>query len=121
MKLLEKSIRKPARFQRFFGISIDLFKVLVRRILPAWTQAEFARKEREARKRKIGGGRKFVKSLDEMVAIVLLYYKTYMTQEFIGEIVGLDQSNISRVIARIGTLIEQAADPELSSYLAQAK
>jgi hypothetical protein len=121
MKLLKKCIKKPARFQRVFGISVDLFKVLVKRILPAWEQAESERKEREARKRKIGGGRKFVKSLDEMVAIVLLYYKTYMTQELIGEIVGLDQSNISRIIGRIGALIERAADPELSSYLSQAK
>jgi hypothetical protein len=45
--------------------------------------------------------------------------KSYMTQELLGILVGLDQSNISRLIRRMMPLIEEAADPELKTHLAQ--
>jgi hypothetical protein len=59
--------------------------------------------------------------LAEKLLAVLLYYKTYMTQELIGRLTNLDQGNVSRLISKVSELIEQAADPELSSYLQDAK
>ena len=44
-----------------------------------------------------------------------------MTQEFVGLLVGLDQSNVSRLLKKLLLLIEQAADPELNLYLQKAK
>ncbi|MCC7414951.1 MAG: transposase family protein, partial [Epsilonproteobacteria bacterium] len=43
-----------------------------------------------------------------------VYYKTYMTQEFLGWLLNLDQSNVSRLINKILPLIELAADPEFA-------
>jgi hypothetical protein len=53
--------------------------------------------------------------------IVLLYYKLYLTQEFLGIIVDLDQANVSRLLKKMLPLIEQAADPELATYLKNVK
>jgi hypothetical protein len=122
MKLLQKLITKPKIFQRTLGLDFAQFKLLILRMKPLWKQAECERRKRKSRQRKIGGGRPYnCKTLDDMTAIVLLYYKTYMTQELIGLIAGLDQSNVSRLLKKILPLIEQAADPELATYLAQAK
>lgn len=46
-----------------------------------------------------------------------MYYKLYVTQELLGIIVDLDQSNISRLISKMAPIIEKVADPELASYL----
>ena len=122
MKLLEKLITKPKTFQRMLGLKFEQFELLLKRLNPIWKRAELSRKARESRKRNIGGGRPYhFKKLAEMVATVLLYYKTYATQELVGLIVGLDQGNVSRLLKKMLPLIEQAADPELATYLAQAK
>lgn len=122
MKLLLKLITNPKIFQRTLGLSLEQFELLITRMVPVWNQAEKCRKDRADRERKIGGGRSYkCETLGEMVVIVLLYYKTYMTQEFVGILVDLNQGNVSRLLKKMLPLIEKAADPELATYLAQAK
>src|SRR3990167_11365762 len=122
MKLLEKLITKPKIFQRILGLQYEQFVLLIKRVKPLWVKAEITRKAHESRKRKIGAGHPcHLKTLNEMITIVLLYYKSYATQEFIGLIVDLDQSNVSRLLKKMLPLIEQAADPILATYLATAK
>src|SRR5690606_25327432 len=55
--------------------------------------------------------------LKDKLLIVLLYYKLYLTQEFLGIVVDLDQANVSRLLKKMLPLIEKAADSELSTYL----
>lgn len=122
MKLLQKLTMKPKIFQRTLGLNIAQFHTFVTRIEPLWKQAEESRKNREDRQRRIGGGRPYnLETIQEMLATILLYYKTYSTQEFIGLLIGIDQSNVSRLIQKMSALIEQAADPELATYLIKAK
>ena len=81
-----------------------------------------AAKTKTERKRKVGGGNQYkFKLLEEKVLIILLYYKLYITQEFLGIIVNLDQSNISILLKKMMPLIEKAADSELATYLTKAK
>ena len=122
MKLLKKLITKPQIFKRTIGLSLDQFKMYAQSLTPIWRQAEQKRKLRATRYRKIGGGRQYnCKTIEEMLAIVFLYYKSYWTQEFIGALFDLDQSNVSRLLKKMLPLIEKAADPELAVYLQQAK
>lgn len=122
MKLLIKLTSKPKTFQRIFGLKFDQFQLLVKRLSPLWEQTEFSRRTYDSRVRKVGGGRPYLlETLDAMVVTLLLYYKTYLTQEFIGCIVGLDQANVSRLLKKLLPLIEQSADPELATYLAKVK
>ena len=57
-----------------------------------------------------------MQDLQQKILTVLLYYKLYLTQEFLGMVVDLDQANISRLLKKMLPLIEKTADPELMTY-----
>lgn len=122
MKLLNKLSKKPKIFQRTVGLSQEQFQTLLESLKNIWHKAEKDRKTRDFRKRKIGGGRPYkLMSLQEKLLVVLIYYKAYLTQEFLGILIGLDQANVSRLLSKMRSSIEKAADPELRTYLAKAK
>lgn len=122
MKFLKKLITNKKKFQRTVGLTFEQFNLLIIRLTPHWEKAEAERKARKSRKREVGGGHPYkFASLEEKVLIVLLYYKLYLTQEFLGMIVELDQANISRLLKKMLPLIEKAADPTLQTFLANAK
>lgn len=107
--------------QRILGLSLKQFNLLIKQLEPHWKKMRL-QKITVYRKRKIGGGRPYkFEALEHKVAIVLLYYKLYMTQEFLGMVVDLDQANVSRLLKKLTPLIEKAADPELMTYLTKAK
>jgi len=122
MKFLEKLTKKPGGFQRIFGLTIQQFDLLLEKFTPRWENAEKQRKLTPTRKRKIGAGHPYkFQALRDKLLIVLCYYKMYPTQEFLGMIVDIDQANISRLLKKMLPLIEKTADPELATYLEQAK
>ena len=122
MKFLDKITTNEARFQRYTGLNFKQLNLLVRRINSLWNKAEFERLNSKSRVRKVGGGHPYeLESMKDKIVTVLLYYKQHFTQEFLGNLVGIDQGNISRLLKKMLPLIEEAADPELKNYLAQAK
>lgn len=122
MKFLDKITTHEARFQRYTGLNFKQLNLLVRRINPLWTKAEVARLDRKGRIRKVGGGRSYeLESMKDKIVTVLIYYKLHLTQELLGDLVRIDQGNVSRLLKKMLPLIEEAADPELKNYLAQAK
>jgi DDE superfamily endonuclease len=122
MKFLEHVTKKPAVFQRTVGLTKEQFQKFVQQFAPVWEEAETLRKTRDNRQRSVGGGRSYkLLSMEHKLLVILLYYKAYITQEFIGLIVGLDQANISRLIKKLMVLVEKVADKELATYLMKAK
>jgi DDE superfamily endonuclease/Helix-turn-helix of DDE superfamily endonuclease len=122
MKFLEKITRKEARFQRYIGLNLKQLDLLTIKIEALWKIAEYNRLKRPGRKRKVGAGHPYeLKTIKDKIITVLLYYKLYVTQEFLGDLIGIDQANISRLLNKMLPLIEEAADPELKTYLSQAK
>ena len=122
MKFLEKLTKKPNIFQRTVSLNIKQFELLAAKFTSHWEKAEEERKLKSPRKRKIGAGHPYkFQPLQQKLLIVLLYYKLYITQELLGMIVEIDQANISRLLKKMLPLIEKAADPELTTYLDQAK
>lgn len=122
MKFLENLTRKSNTFQRILGLAVQQFDLLLKELAPHWENAEKQRKLTHTRKRKIGAGHPYkFQSLRDKLLIVLCYYKTYATQEFLGMMLDIDQANISRLLKKMLPLIEKAADPELATYLERAK
>lgn len=122
MKFLNDLISKPQIFQRTVGLSLQQFKILEKKLETIWDSAEIQRKTRDSKKRKIGGGRSCkLATVEHKLLAILLYYKAYFTQEFIGILVDLDQANVSRLFSKMHDLMEQAADPKLKTYLADVK
>lgn len=122
MKFLDKLSRKENIFQRIIGLNFEQLDRLIAAINPLWKKAEKERLDRPERKRGIGGGHPYkFETLREKIIAILIYYKQYPTQEFLGIMLGIDQSAISRLLQKMLPLVEYAADPELRTYLAQAK
>lgn len=122
MKFLEDLTRKPNIFQRTLGLTLQQYDLFVKALAPHWKNAEEQRKLAYPRKRNIGAGHPYkFQLLQDKLLIVLFYYKSYVTQELLGVILGIDQANISRLLKKMLPLIEKAADPALATYLEQAK
>jgi len=119
---LDKLSKKPEMMQRIIGLKFEVFKIFCKNIELVWKDAEFQRLKKEGRKREIGAGHPYrFKTIEEKVAVVLIYYKTYCTQEFLGCILDVDQATISRLFSKLIPLIEKAADPELNTFLSKLK
>jgi hypothetical protein len=122
MLFIENIINKPGLLQRIIGVKPRLLNLLVEKVAPLWEKAEEERLSKRSRKRNIGGGNKYkLGTVRNLVLIVLFYYKQYPTQELLGVLCNLHQSNISRLLKKMLPLIEEAADPELKTFLAKVK
>lgn len=83
------------------GLTPQQFDDLYERFKPVYEQAEHKRRNWRGRKRAIGGGDKPRLSLETRLFMALLYYRTYITHDFISVLVGLDESNVGRHIHRV--------------------
>ena len=105
--------RKPVLFKSFTGLSIKQFDGIYKEIESKYTKYEVKRlssnriyRIRE-RKRDVGAGRHFKLDVKNRFAMVLMYYRLYITYTLTGFLFGLDQSNVCRDIHNIEALIRQ--------------
>lgn len=104
--------------KRCTGLTLEQFNELSVHVELLWDEAEEKRLSRPNRKRAIGAGHPYtLKSIKEKLFCILLYYKIYPAFWLLGLIVGLDASNVCRLIQRLRPLVEKSADPELEVYL----
>ena len=86
-------LRRSASFHRLTGVSVATFDQMLARLRRPWEAAE-RREVKSGRPREIGG-------LEEHLLVLLLYYRCYVTQEFLGVFYRVDRSVICRAIRRI--------------------
>ncbi len=87
MSLYRKLSSKPKLFLSVAGISVSDFQRLLPDTAFAFRQLEGERKRRTVqtqveRQRAIGGGAQFAHELPDQLLMLLLYYRLYLTQEF---------------------------------------
>ena len=80
----EKLVRKPSFFRMFTGLSAGEFDKLLADLEPVWL----------ARKAKL--------RLADRLLLTLLYYRAYITQEFVGFLFGVDKGTVSREVQEVG-------------------
>ena len=97
--------RNAGLFRRFTGLEVHQFDDLVLKLEPVYAENETRRLKKPHRQRKIGGGSQFSHSLEERLLMLLLYYKLYVTHEFLGLLFNLDNANISRSIRHLSPLL----------------
>lgn len=105
--MIERLKKKPSLFRRFTGLNIIRFDDLLSKLEPIYARNEKKRLKKIGRKRTIGGGSQFSLSLEERLLVTLLYYKLYVTHEFLGLLFRLDNSNIGRIIHHLNPLLAQ--------------
>lgn len=93
----KKVIRRPKAFIRLFGIDIANFQKIMKKIHCLW-KANIINKYK-------AHGRSYKLSLEDMLLMTMLYYRSYSSQFYIGCIFGLDDSNVCRVIRKIEKIL----------------
>lgn len=99
----------PKIFTRLFGIEPQTFDELVMKIHPLWVKAE-SKRLRHPRKIKKGGGRPYKLTLEETVAMLLLYTRAYVTHVFLSALFDVHESAICRYFAKIRPITETVFD-----------
>ena len=94
----KRLFKKPQVFLRITGISIQEFQTICHRTQPVW-------KERTADKKKVSGRPYGLSGLENHILCILIYYRTYITQEFLGFLFDVDDSCVCRSIRRISRVL----------------
>lgn len=90
--------KKPQIFLRLTGVTVEEFLKVLENVLPLWNQTVEKKKKRHGRTGNL-------KTFEDKLLALLIYYRTYVTHEFIGYLVNLDNSNICRLFKRLEPLV----------------
>jgi DDE superfamily endonuclease len=87
MSLYRKLARKPKLFLSVTGMNLHQFQALLPQFTQVYDKLEHKRKRKvvrtgEKRQRRIGGGARFQNAVADRLLMLLLYYRLYLTQEF---------------------------------------
>jgi hypothetical protein len=89
--------QKPITFNRLVGMKVKDFESILEKLAPLWQKKVLATYKRP--------GRDFKLELADMLMMLLIYYRSYITQEFLGHLFGIDDSRVCRLIKRIEPLL----------------
>lgn len=92
--------KKPFIFSRLTGVTLNEFSTIVQQVRPLWEKAVESKKQ-------CAGRRSPLTTLEDKLVVLLMYYRTYMTHEFLGYLFNLHNSNISRLFKRLEPLVAQ--------------
>lgn len=112
MTLYRKLCRKPKQFLAVTGMNLHQVQELLPQFEHTYREQESQRKASvvktgEARKRRAGGGAQFAHELSDRLLMLLIYYRLYLTQEFLTLLFKhQDKSSISRNIRQMRDLFE---------------
>jgi len=94
----ERLKKKPHIFLRLTGTTITEFDQIVEKVKPLW--------EKEIEQRKKQHGRtSHLKYFEDKLMALFMYYRTYITHEFVGYLVGLHNANICRLFIKLEPLV----------------
>jgi hypothetical protein len=97
--------KRPTLFRSLTGLPFDKFTELLKQIEPLYEQSEAKRLYKDKRERKQGGGRQKQLDLSNQLLMLLMYYRLYVSQEFLGLIFSLHNCNVSRQIKYLEPLL----------------
>jgi hypothetical protein len=92
---------------RLTGLPVDRFCALLAGAMPLIAAAERQRLSRRERWRGTGAGKKHDLPLCAPLLMTLIYYRTYVAQEFFCYLSGLNASNAGRNLAQIRPVLAQ--------------
>src|SRR5207248_6932119 len=88
MTLYRKLSRSPKQFLTVTGMNLHQFQALLPKFTQTFEEQEHKRKAvvvktKAARQRGAGGGSQFAHALADRMLMLLIYYRLYLTQEFL--------------------------------------
>ena len=92
MLTFEKLSRRPETFRRLTGVDVDLFFEMAEKVRPLW------KKRRDNFEK---GGRKYnLRGIENHLLAMLLYYRCYVTYEFLSFFFDSDETTVMRAVKR---------------------
>ena len=111
MALTYKTLsKKPLIFLRLLGINVEVFREISTEVERGWKKEIEAKKKRHGRTGNL-------KTFEDKLLALFLYYRTYITHEFIGYLLGLDNSNICRLFKKLEPLVARKISIKRDSSL----
>jgi transposase len=101
----------PKTFIRLFGISVKEFALILSQVSPEWERQVIGRYKRP--------GRDYKLDLADMILMLLLYYRCYTNQLFIGFLFGVDDSRVCRNIRMLEPLLAKVMAISKTRHLSQ--
>lgn len=92
-----KLSKSPKNFLHLTGVKIEEFGELVERVKPDWEIIQESKK--------CDGRTSQLPTIEDQVLCTLLYYRTYNSQEFLGFLFDLHESNVCRLLKKIEPLM----------------
>jgi hypothetical protein len=96
--IFKRLCKKPKVFSRITGISVEEFNEIVKKARPVWHK-------KVEKPKKVAGRPYGLESLEGHILCLLIYYRTYLTQEFLGFLFNIDDSCVSRSIRRASRVL----------------
>ncbi len=90
--------KKPKVFSRITGVSVEEFDKILKMAEPVWA-------ERIEKVKRVSGRPYGLGTLENHILCLLIYYRTYLTQEFLGFLFNVDDSCVSRSIRRVAKVL----------------
>jgi len=90
--------KKPKVFSYITGISVEEFDQIIEKVRPIWHK-------KIEKPKKVAGRSYGLKSLEGHVLCLLIYYRTYLTQDFLRFMFGVHDTCISRSNRRIAKVL----------------
>ena len=103
--------KKPTTFNRLFGVSVLQFEVILAKVDPVWHCKVIGKYKRP--------GRAYKLDVADMVLMLLLYYRSYISQEFVGYLFGIDDSRVCRILQKLEPLLAKVMDLPNKKHLSQ--
>lgn len=112
MLSFDKLCQQKKNFSRLTGVTLDEFREVVRKVIPKW--------EAFQKKKKISGRYSKINTLEDEVLLVLIYYRFYVSLQFLEYLFGLDESNICRHIQRLEPMLADGVKIKRNRMLTQS-
>ena len=112
MSLTYTKIKKhPTTFKRLFGVSVEEFERILKAVDPQWEKKVIKKYKRP--------GRNYKLDLASQILVLLLYYRSYISQEFVGYLFGIDRSRVCRNIKKLEPILAQVIAITKTRHLSQ--
>jgi len=93
----ERLKKQPVNFLRLTGLKVEEFDKIVIKLKPSFEELES--------KKLLSGRKSHLATMEDKLLCVFIYYRTYITHEFLGYLFNLHNSNICRLIKKIEPIL----------------
>lgn len=112
MLSFDRLCNQKKNFSRLTGTKLDEFCEIIRKVKPKWEEIQ--------RRKKVSGRSSKLKTLEDKVLLVLIYYRFYVSFQFLEILFDLDESNICRHIQKIEPILASAIKINKNRELTQS-